>query len=134
MPIPTTAREHPDVWTDLMAISAVSLEHTIALTKLAVVADSLFDGPGVPLWVGATTRLIDVCARIPGQVDPTYYSEPFWGIGDRGVVAAFCETAIGRPVLMALVPFNGPGPSDPADEVAAKLEALRRARSRKKDL
>ncbi len=134
MTLLTTAREHPEVWTDLAAIDVASLEHSVALGKFSVLHDALFDGPGVPSWLRAGTRLVDVCEKIPGQVNPTYFAEPFWGITDHGVVAAYAETAIGRPVLMALVPFNGPGSADPADAVAAKLVALRRARSRSKDL
>jgi hypothetical protein len=135
MKIHPSANEHPVARQECLAVAASqSLEHVHAMSAFSVAFDSLFDGPTAPDWLGASARLTDFCFHVPGTANPGFYVEPFWGSGDEGVMAAFCETASGRPVLLALVPFRGPAPSDPADEIAAKVLALRRAKARAVDV
>lgn len=137
MPIHPQANEHPAAWQECLAIvGSGSLEHVHAMSAFSVTFDSLFDGPGMPGWVAASARLEDFCFHVPGTSNPRYFVEPFWGSTstDEGVMAAFCEAATGRPVLMSVVPFKGPGPADPANEIVARVAALRNARARAVDL
>lgn len=135
MPIPSLAPQHPLAWQECLAIAGSGyLKHVHAMSAFSVAFDSLFNGPGNTPWAGATARLQDFCTLVPGTFDPRYFEEPFWGGRSTGVVAAFCELTSGRPVLMSVVPFNGPSASDPVDEVVAKFVALRNARARSVDL
>jgi hypothetical protein len=135
MKIPPLAYQHPAAWQECLVVAGSgSLEHVHAMTAFSAAFDSLFDGPGVPGWSGASARLEDFCFHVPGAANPGFFVEPFWGNGNEGVMAAFCETSSGRPVLMSVVPFRGPRGSDPADEIAAKVVALRNAKARAVDL
>lgn len=134
----TSDPQHPLAFDEGVAIGkAGSYAHVNALSKLARLFEALFDGPrakGDPAWVGASLEVDDFCSRVPGTKDPAIYAEPFWGPGNEGVTASFCVTAAGRPVLMSLVAFAGPRASDPADNIAAKVVAIRNARRRAADL
>lgn len=124
-------QHHPEALRDCQGIADAvrrfnAIEHGHALASLAAAFDRLFTTPGV--------RLQDFCAHVPGTADPKFFLEPFYGSGDEGVVAAFAETASGRPVLLAVVAFRGPGPAAPATRAAARVMAMRAARRRARDL
>lgn len=138
MPLRADEQQHPQAFRECMEIADDvrrfnSLEHGHALSSLGAAFDSLFSGPGKS-WAGARARLGDFCSHVPGTSNPRFFLEPFYGNGNEGVVAAFCETAAGRPVLLSVVAFIGPGPSDAPNSASARVLALRRARQRARDL
>ena len=124
-------QHHPNALRDCQGIASAvrsfnAIEHGHALASLAAAFDRLFTTPGVALK--------DFCTHVPGSSDPKFFLEPFYGGGDEGVVAAFAETAQGRPVLLSVVSFKGPGPGATSTRAAAKVMAMRAARRRARDL
>lgn len=116
---------------------ATSTPHLHALTQFGVPYDALFDGvdaQGRRTWLGASQTVDDFCSHVPGTSTPKIYAETFWGSPTEGIVVSLCVTDTGRPVLMSVVPFNGPRPTDPADEIAAKVRAVADARRLSSDL
>lgn len=125
------AQQHPDAFADCRTIAAAiarvkAVEHGHAMAALMATFDRLFATPAAVLQ--------DFCSHVPGTVNPKFFLEPFYGGGDEGVMAAFAETAAGRPVLLSVVPFKGPQPGDPPTRAAARVLALRAARRRARDL
>ena len=134
--LPADAQHHPYALQEGLLI-ARSAPHLNALSQLAPLFEALFDGTdpqGRPSWHGASLRVDEFCGHVAGTDHPKIYTEPFWGSPSEGVVAAFCVTDAGRPVLMSLVPFQGPRLTDPADEIGAKLRAVDDARRLCRDL
>lgn len=134
----TSDQQHPLAFAEGLLIGkSGSFPHIHALGKLGPLFDDLFDGPranGDPAWIGASLNVEDFCSHVPGTKNPKIYAEPFWGPGNEGVMASFCVTDIGRPVLMSLVAFAGPRPTDPPDNISAKVVAVKNARQRVIDL
>lgn len=124
------AQHHPYALQEALVI-ARSTAHLHALTQLGPLYDKLFDGvdlQGRQTWVGASGQVDSFCSHVPGTTGPKIYAEPFWGSPTAGIVVSFCVMDSGRPVLMSVVPFNGPRSKDPADEIAAKVKAVADAR------
>lgn len=134
--LPLDAQHHPYALQEALVI-ATSAPHLHALTLFGPPYDALFDGvdaQGRKTWLGATQSVDDFCGHVAGTKGPKIYAEPFWGSPAEGIVVSFCVTDSGRPVLMSIVPFNGPRPTDPADEIAAKVQAVADARRLSVDL
>lgn len=137
--LPPDAQQHPDAWAEAVAIAeAGSYEHLNALAQFGRLFDRLFDaidGDGAQTWLGASLTVSEFCRKVPGTSNPAIHAETFWGPGgEMGVVPSFAVLASGRPVLMAVVAFNGPRGTDAVDENVAKVLAVQRAESRSQDL
>lgn len=138
MPLNANDQHHPEALQECLEIADAvrnfnSIEHGHALSSLGAAFDSLFSGPGMS-WLGARATLGDLCSHVPGTSNPKLFLEPFYGNGNEGVVAAFCETATGRPVLLSVVAFSGPKPTDAPNRATALVLALRHARRRVADV
>ncbi|MBS0513638.1 MAG: hypothetical protein JSR42_20985 [Proteobacteria bacterium] len=118
MPLSSTEKQHPIAWDEVLPIAGCGPgPHLHALAEFAAVFDSLFDGTQFPTapYLGASGSLQASFDERHDTGALIVFYRVFWGDDRCWVVAALCEAAFARPVLMAMTAFGlacGPGAAD----------------------
>lgn len=124
--------EHPDTLSEALNIEGAGGRPWVeAIAELVAVVDTLFDGPGVPAYAGASRRAQDVMfEHLPPHGAVRMFVRQFWGSTGESVVGVVCEKAQ-RPALMAIVPVDlNIGGARNLDVAQATAFALALARQR----
>jgi len=122
--------EHPDTLTEALAIEkAGGLPWVDAMGELVAVTNTLFDGPGVPAYIGASRQAKDILFEQAPHNGIRMFTRQFWSSTGESVIGAFCQKAQ-RPALMAIVPvgldIDGTGKLDLAQATALALASARK--------
>ena len=98
--------QHADVTVEATAIARVGDDpYVVAIGELVTLVDLLFDGLGIPSYVGASKRVEDLFFEAADLSGIKVFTRQFWGSSGKSVVAAI-GVKDGRPALLAMVPVE----------------------------
>lgn len=123
--------EHPDALADARRIDrSGGFPYVGAIGELTEVLDKLFDGPGIPPYLGATREMADVFYPQHFVGDVQIFTRRFWGYEGASVIAA-AGLKGQRPALLSIVPLGLPIPeSHMLNDVGAEALAIAWASTR----